>query len=65
MTTARADASFTAEKLWLNGVEEEIKAQGRLRTCIDEMRKLRASKEAQDSNLPKVSGQYKRGRESK
>lgn len=67
VTTARADASFgtvsqgkgpdggALDRLWLNGEEEDIKAQGRLRTCIDEMRKLRQAKEAKDASLPKVS----------
>lgn len=57
MTTARADPSFSSppERLWLNGVEEEIKSQGRMRTCIDEMRKLRKGLEDKDDKLPKVS----------
>jgi diphosphomevalonate decarboxylase len=41
-TTARADASFTKDRLWLNGIEEEIKAGGRLATCLLELRKYRA-----------------------
>ena len=57
VTTASADASYgSQDRLWLNGVEEEIASQGRLRTCIDEMRKIRAEKEASDDKLPKVSG---------
>ncbi|CAO1623238.1 unnamed protein product [Sympodiomycopsis kandeliae] len=66
VTTARADASFgtlsggnvdgqALERLWLNGVEEQVGDSGRLRTCIDEMRKLRREKEQQDSSLPKLS----------
>lgn len=55
VTTARADASFgSQDRLWLNGEEEAIKADGRLRRCIDEMRKLRQAKESKDSNLAKV-----------
>lgn len=56
VTTARADASFGAQdRLWLNGEEETIKTDGRLRRCIDEMKKLREAKESKDANLPKVS----------
>lgn len=57
VTTVRSDPSFTSppERLWLNGVEEEIGLQGRLRTCIDEMRKFRREKESQDASLPKLS----------
>ncbi|CCL99644.1 uncharacterized protein FIBRA_01664 [Fibroporia radiculosa] len=40
-TTSRADSSFEKDRLWLNGVEEEIKSGGRLATCISEMRRLR------------------------
>lgn len=64
VTTARADESFGrvetgaqsgVDRLWLNGEEEVIKEGGRLRRCIDEMRKIRKEKEAADSSLPKVS----------
>lgn len=56
VTTARADASFgSQDRLWLNGEEETIKADGRLRRCIDEMKKLRQTKEAKDADLPKVN----------
>ncbi|KAE8269111.1 hypothetical protein A4X09_0g3234 [Tilletia walkeri] len=55
-TTARADAKFEGgDKLWLNGVEEEIGASGRLGRCISEMRALRVKLEAKDSSAPKVS----------
>lgn len=40
-TTARADESFGHDKLWLNGVQEEIKAGSRLAKCIEGMRILR------------------------
>ncbi|SPO26248.1 related to MVD1 - mevalonate pyrophosphate decarboxylase [Ustilago trichophora] len=54
VTTARADASFAGQdRLWLNGEEEIIKEGGRLRRCIDEMKKLRQAKEAKDASLPK------------
>ncbi|PWN28173.1 putative MVD1-mevalonate pyrophosphate decarboxylase [Jaminaea rosea] len=56
VTTASADESYGGkDRLWLNGVEEEIAEQGRLRTCIDEMRKMRSDKEAGDDKLPKLS----------
>lgn len=56
VTTARADASFDGQdRLWLNGEEEVIKADGRMRRCIDEMKKLRKTKEDKDASLPKVS----------
>ncbi|PWZ02129.1 putative MVD1-mevalonate pyrophosphate decarboxylase [Testicularia cyperi] len=56
VTSARADASFgQQDRLWLNGEEEVIKADGRLRRCIDEMKKLRQAKEHNDSSLPKLS----------
>ncbi|CBQ72380.1 probable MVD1-mevalonate pyrophosphate decarboxylase [Sporisorium reilianum SRZ2] len=56
VTTARADASFgSQDRLWLNGEEETIKADGRLCRCIDEMKKLRQAKEAKDAQLPKLS----------
>lgn len=53
-TTSRADPSFQKDRLWLNGVEEDIKEGGRLATCIKEMKRLRRELEEKDSNLPKV-----------
>ena len=45
VTTARADSSFQAgARLWLNGVEDEIKAGGRLDACLVELRRLRAER---------------------
>ncbi|KAN0064644.1 diphosphomevalonate decarboxylase [Thecaphora frezii] len=57
VTTARADPSFppNADRLWLNGDEETIQEQGRLRRCFDEMKKLRKQKEDKDPSLPKLS----------
>ncbi|KAJ6559187.1 GHMP kinase [Mycena vulgaris] len=40
-TTSRADPSFGKDRLWLNGVEEDIKSGGRMATCISEMKRLR------------------------
>ncbi|WFD32093.1 diphosphomevalonate decarboxylase [Malassezia sp. CBS 17886] len=60
VTTARADASFgggasSRDRLWLNGVEEEISAGGRLAACLAELRRLRAEREAADAALPPLS----------
>lgn len=49
-TSIRADAAFESDRLWLNGKEEVI-AEGRLRTCIDEMRSLRKNLEDKDASL--------------
>ena len=40
--------------MWLNGVEEEIKPNGRTATCIVEMKRLRANLEAKNSGEPQV-----------
>lgn len=53
-TTSRADPSFTKDRLWLNGKEEEIKEGGRLATCISEMKRLRKEVEKKDG-VPRVS----------
>lgn len=62
VTTARADESFglhkegeTCDRLWLNGVEEEIKPGGRLDACLRELRRLRAEREATSSTMPRLS----------
>lgn len=62
ITTARADAEFGSatvgtlhDRLWLNGVEDEIKDGSRLSSCIGELRRLRAELEAKDSTMPKLS----------
>jgi len=55
ITTSRADPSFEKDRLWLNGVEEEIKEGGRLSTCIVEMKRLREEVEAKNPNDPKLS----------
>ncbi|KAF4620472.1 hypothetical protein D9613_000158 [Agrocybe pediades] len=55
-TTSRADPSFEHDQLWLNGKEDEIKAGGRLATCISEMKRLRKELvEDKDPNAPKLS----------
>ena|SRR5258708_6155465 len=53
-TTSRADASFTSDRLWLNGNEDEIKHGGRLSVCITEMKRLRVEYEGANPNEPKV-----------
>ncbi|WFD44863.1 diphosphomevalonate decarboxylase [Malassezia psittaci] len=56
VTTARCDPQFTEPaRLWLNGVEEQVNAGGRLDACLKELRRLRADREAKDSSLPKMS----------
>ncbi|WFD07272.1 diphosphomevalonate decarboxylase [Malassezia vespertilionis] len=55
VTTARADPHFTNDRLWLNGIEEEIKSAGRLDSCLAELRRLRADLESRDASLPKLS----------
>ncbi|EGO00231.1 hypothetical protein SERLA73DRAFT_180701 [Serpula lacrymans var. lacrymans S7.3] len=57
-TTSRADPSFTKDRLWLNGTEDEIKAGGRLATCISEMKRMRKEYEDQNPNEPKLSDFY-------
>ena len=47
-TTSRADASFTKDRLWLNGIEEEIKPDGRLATCLEQLRKFRKIEDERD-----------------
>lgn len=55
VTTARVDACFQGgDRLWLNGVEESIGNEGRLRTCIEECRKVRKDMESKDDTLKKV-----------
>ncbi|KAF9501701.1 Diphosphomevalonate decarboxylase [Pleurotus eryngii] len=55
-TTSRADPSFSKDRLWLNGKEEEIVAPGRLATCIAELKKLRKELvEDKDASAPKLS----------
>ena len=68
ITTARADRAFGSvddgtrqDRLWLNGVEDEIKEGGRLSSCISELRRLRAEREAADPSLPKVRGAHRAG----
>lgn len=56
VTTSRADPSFTKDRLWLNGKEEEIKDGGRIATCISEMKRLRRETvEDKQPNEPKIS----------
>ncbi|KAJ7109737.1 GHMP kinase [Mycena crocata] len=55
-TTSRADPSFEKDRLWLNGVEEEIKPSGRMATCISEMKRLRKELvEDVDASAPALS----------
>lgn len=67
VTTARTDKAFadaaaaagsaadgSGDRLWLNGVEEPIGSEGRLRTCINECRRMRKEMESRDGALAKV-----------
>ncbi|KAJ6584990.1 mevalonate pyrophosphate decarboxylase [Mycena capillaripes] len=55
-TTSRADPSFEKDRLWLNGVEEDIKSGGRMATCISEMKRLRKELvEDVDASAPPLS----------
>ncbi|KIK57461.1 hypothetical protein GYMLUDRAFT_86887 [Collybiopsis luxurians FD-317 M1] len=55
-TTSRSDSSFTKTRLWLNGVEEEIKPNGRLDRCLAELRKMRKENvEDKNPNAPKLN----------
>ncbi|GAA95012.1 uncharacterized protein L969DRAFT_89421 [Mixia osmundae IAM 14324] len=40
-TSIRADATFTRDALWLNGSSVALDGEGRMTTCLEEMRKLR------------------------
>lgn len=40
-TTASASANFTADHLWLNGIEQEIEGSKRIEACFRELRALR------------------------
>ncbi|KZS98659.1 Diphosphomevalonate decarboxylase [Sistotremastrum niveocremeum HHB9708] len=53
-TTSQTDPSFSKDRLWLNGVEEEIKPGSRLATCFEEMRRLRRKVE-QSQGEPAIS----------
>ncbi|KAF7365211.1 Diphosphomevalonate decarboxylase [Mycena venus] len=55
-TTSRADPSFEKDRLWLNGIEEDIKPAGRMATCISEMKRLRKELvEDVDASAPPLS----------
>lgn len=55
-TSIRASADFSTDRLWLNGHEESIEKNKRLVACLRETRALRASVEAENATLPKLSG---------
>ncbi|KAJ2882931.1 diphosphomevalonate decarboxylase, partial [Coemansia aciculifera] len=54
-TTIRASASFDKDRLWLNGVEEDIASSKRLVNCITTARKLRAALEQDDDKAAPLS----------
>ncbi|GAA5915977.1 hypothetical protein JCM8208_002817 [Rhodotorula glutinis] len=58
LTTARcitSSTSYSRDRLWLNGDEEDINEGGRTARCLAEMRSLRQKVEADDSSLPQLS----------
>ncbi|KAJ1948742.1 diphosphomevalonate decarboxylase [Linderina macrospora] len=57
-TTIACSADFESDRLWLNGVEEDISASKRLVNSIGTARALRASEEAKNPELAPLS-QYK------
>ncbi|KAJ2801126.1 diphosphomevalonate decarboxylase [Coemansia guatemalensis] len=54
-TTVRAAAEFSSDRLWLNGVEEDVAASARLCNVIATARQLRAAMEQADSTAPRLS----------
>ncbi|KAF8588702.1 Diphosphomevalonate decarboxylase [Ramaria rubella] len=54
-TTSRADPTFTKDRLWLNGKEDDIKEGGRLSTCIAELKRQRRQVEEKDPSAPTLS----------
>jgi len=44
VTTASASTSFTKDRLWLNGAEEDISGSRRFRACLDGVRALASNK---------------------
>ncbi|PIA16283.1 Diphosphomevalonate decarboxylase [Coemansia reversa NRRL 1564] len=54
-TTVCAAAEFGGDRLWLNGVEEDVTASARLCNVISTARKLRAAVEQADSAAPRLS----------
>ena len=57
-TTVRIDPSLPSDRLWLNGKEESISASKRLSNVITTLRSIRASHEAANPSLPKLSTQH-------
>ncbi|KAI8923602.1 GHMP kinase [Entophlyctis helioformis] len=56
-TTVRCSPALARDRLWLNGVEENIAASRRLRNVLGDARRLRAAAEAADPALPVLSTQ--------
>ncbi|KAF8476120.1 GHMP kinase [Kalaharituber pfeilii] len=53
-TTACCSSTFTRNRLWLNGEEQDVSGP-RQTACFTELKSLRAALEAADSTLPKLS----------
>ncbi|KAJ2633474.1 diphosphomevalonate decarboxylase [Coemansia sp. RSA 1290] len=54
-TTIRASKDFSGDRLWLNGVEEDVSASKRLTNCITTARKLRKDMEQQNADAVPLS----------
>ncbi|KAJ2842032.1 diphosphomevalonate decarboxylase, partial [Coemansia brasiliensis] len=54
-TTIRASKDFSGDRLWLNGIEEDVSASKRLTNCITTARKLRKALEQQNADAVPLS----------
>ncbi|KAI8329453.1 diphosphomevalonate decarboxylase [Chlamydoabsidia padenii] len=54
-TSISASKDYTRDRLWLNGIEEDITKNKRMHNCFRETRALRRLMEEQDSSLPPLS----------
>ncbi|GAA5935548.1 diphosphomevalonate decarboxylase MVD1 [Sporobolomyces koalae] len=55
LTTARVIETGTHDRLWLNGIEEQITPGSRIETCLKELRHIRNEFESKDTNLDKIA----------
>ncbi|KAI8063870.1 putative diphosphomevalonate decarboxylase [Gongronella butleri] len=54
-TSISTQASFEQDRLWLNGIEEDITKNKRMHNCFRETRALRKAMEEADASLEKLS----------
>ena len=57
-TTARASPKYTADRLWLNGTEEDVVSNRRLQACLAHLRRLRVDLETVLGDDKPLSKQY-------